>query len=81
MKELKNKLQEVLSAIPNDKLLHFFYGSLISFPLVHWLEPLMVLGIVSGIAIFKEVLDGKYSVTDIAFTIAPAIMFIGATKI
>jgi hypothetical protein len=76
-----------LANIPNDKLLHFFYGSIIGFccvALFSWMGVLMTL----GLAILKESLDiieddvkeekpnFKESVIDIMFTIIPSILFL-----
>ena len=77
---------EAMSALPNDKLLHFFYGSLFSFVAFHFMDGLVAFWTVFGLAIAKEVYDvsitkftklTRFSVADVAFTVAPAIMHLG----
>ena len=80
MKEYLNNLQTKLSNIPNDKLLHFFYGSvlvgLFDIIIPHALITLVCVGI---IAISKEIYDdmerdSPIDLVDVLFTILPAII-------
>ena len=76
MKKILNKLNK----IPNDKLLHFFWGSVLSFIFI------LALGIKGTVltfivAIAKESYDwylkkGTPELADFIATIIPAIMFI-----
>jgi len=80
-----NKILEKISNIPNDKLLHFFWGSILSFVFI------LILGIKGVfltfiIAIAKEFYDwyskkGTPELADFIATIIPAIMFIIVNKI
>jgi hypothetical protein len=75
-----------LAQIPNDLLLHFFYGTILSFPLVA-LFNLWGIAFVLLIAYGKEIIDFiikdssgneynfKRSIPDVIFTIAPAVLF------
>tara|TARA_R110000772_G_scaffold233754_1_gene345307 strand:- start:247 stop:492 length:246 start_codon:yes stop_codon:yes gene_type:complete len=80
-----NKILEKISNIPNDKLLHFFWGSILSFVFI------LILGIKGVfltfiVAIAKEFYDwyskkGTPELADFIATIIPAIMFIIVNKI
>ncbi len=52
-----SKLLNYLSNVPQDKLLHFFYGTLIAAPLVAFTNPLISSAFVMMLAIFKELYD------------------------
>lgn len=80
------KLQDFLSNIPKDKLLHFFYGTFVGFILVcffGWAGILLSL----FVAISKEVVDyyryqktdrefnSTESLLDIVFTTIPSFLF------
>jgi len=82
------KFFKSLANIPNDKLLHFFYGTISGFVLVSLFSGIGVL-LCLAIAVLKEVYDFiRYadivakdfnfidSLKDIAFTVAPSIMMI-----
>ncbi len=73
MIKLKNKIQEFLSLIPKDKLLHYFYGSILTFMFAPFFEIFLVILLVLSISIIKELLDEKFSISDIIYTILPAI--------
>jgi hypothetical protein len=73
MIKLKNKIQEFLSLIPKDKLLHYFYGSILTFIFATFFEIFVVILLVLTISIIKELLDEKFSISDIIYTILPAI--------
>ncbi len=80
------KLQSFLSKIPNDKLLHFFYGTLLGTPLVAFTNPLVAFFGISIIAIGKELYDdlsgtGTIDVYDVIFTIIPTFLMLLAKHI
>jgi hypothetical protein len=80
------KLQSFLSGIPNDKLLHFFYGTLIGAPLVAFTNPLVAFFGISIIAIGKELYDdlsgtGTIDVYDTVFTVIPTALILIAKYI
>jgi len=71
-----NKLFNKLANIPQDKLLHFFYGTLMAAPLVALTNPLISLAAIIGIAFGKELYDdlsgkGNLELFDALYTIAP----------
>jgi hypothetical protein len=71
-----NKLFNKLANIPHDKLLHFFYGTLMAAPLVALTNPLISLAAIIGIAFGKELYDdlsgkGNLELFDALYTIAP----------
>ena len=75
---MKN-LFNYLSNVPKDKLLHFFYGTLLSAPLVAFTTPFMSSLVVIFVALGKEIYDdfsgtGNIQVTDVVFTIAPMVI-------
>lgn len=75
-----NKLQLILSSIPKDKLLHFFYGYFLVLPLnLIDLQYITIIIIVGIIAILKEVIDNEvrnstFSLKDILITVLPALL-------
>lgn len=73
------KILNKLANIPHDKLLHFFYGTLMAAPLVAFTSPLISLAAIIVIALGKELYDdlsgkGNIEVMDVVFTIAPVII-------
>ena len=69
------------SLIPNDKLLHFFYGSFIATPLVIWLVPYQAMIVMFFVSVLKEVFDSvfKYSplnAMDAVFTFIPTFLLL-----
>ena len=80
MKQFLNNLQTRLSNIPSDKLLHFFYGSvLVGLFDLFIPHAIITLVCVSMIAIAKETYDelerdSPIDLVDILFTILPAII-------
>ena len=48
---------EAMSALPNDKLLHFFYGSLFSFVAFHFMDGLVAFDFMDGLVAFHFI-DG-----------------------
>jgi hypothetical protein len=76
---IMHKILRYLSNVPQDKLLHFFYGTLMAAPLVAFTNPLISSAFVMMVAIFKELYDdlsgkGNIEVMDVVFTIAPVII-------
>lgn len=69
-----------LTKIPKDKLLHFFYGTIIGFPIVLFFGIYGVF-IMFFIALVKEVVidiiyqRGMYEWLDIVYGVVPAILF------
>ena len=56
MKEVLKRVLSVMASIPNDKLLHFFYGSIIATPLVIWGSTMEAVGFMIFVSILKEIL-------------------------
>ncbi len=75
------KESKLLSNIPNDKLLHFFYGSIISFISVFFIG-INGLWITVVIAFLKEILyddimnKGTVDFYDFVFTCIPCLMYL-----
>jgi len=79
-----NKIKQLFSTlnkVPNDKLLHFFYGTILSF------VGFLLIGdgalvVVAAIAAAKELVwdkamsKGNCDVKDFAYTVVPAIMML-----
>ena len=70
----------VMSNIAKDKLLHFFYGSALSFLTSVSIGSAFIIPVVVFFASLKEYVDykfktGVFSYMDIVFTVSPAIMF------
>ena len=59
MKAVLKKVLSVMASIPNDKLLHFFYGSIIATPLVIWGSTMEAVGFMIFVSILKEIVDAK----------------------
>ena len=80
MKEFLNNLQTKLSNIPNDKLLHFFYGSvLVGLFDIIMPHAIITLVCVMVLAASKELYDelerdSPIDLVDIFFTILPALI-------
>ena len=80
MKKLLNNIQTRLSKIPNDKLLHFFYGSVLVGLLNIFIEqPIVVFVYVGLFAVSKEIYDdierdSSMDFLDFVFTILPALI-------
>ncbi len=76
---MKNILEMLSNMFAKDKLLHFFYGSAMSFILFNFIDGKMVVLAIAVFAIAKELYDYKktgFSFIDIVFTIMPSIMFL-----
>ena len=73
------KIFNKLANIPHDKLLHFFYGTLIAAPLVMFTSTLISFVAIVAIAFGKEVYDsisnkGQLELLDALYTIAPVVI-------
>tara|TARA_R110000764_G_scaffold17717_2_gene48506 strand:- start:1705 stop:1968 length:264 start_codon:yes stop_codon:yes gene_type:complete len=82
---MKNWIKKLLSAmaslVPNDKLLHFFYGSIVATPLVIFGTTMEAIGFMIFVSIGKEIVDAnmKYSppsLIDALFTFAPTLLLL-----
>ena len=85
MKQLIKKLLSAMASVPTDKLLHFFYGSIIATPLVIWGTTMEAVGFMVFISIGKEIIDAKMrfsppNVMDALFTFLPTLLLL-ATKL
>jgi len=81
MKALLKKVFSTLASIPKDKLLHFFYGSIIATPLVVWGTTIEAVGFMIFVSIVKEVVDAKMrfstpNVMDALFTFLPTLLLL-----
>ena len=86
MKERLKNTFSILSKVPNDKLLHFFYGSIIATPLVIWGSTIEAIGIMIFISIGKEIIDAKIRLSppnalDAIFTFLPTLLLLTAKLI
>ena len=72
---------EFFSNLQHDKLLHFFYGALISFPLIIFFNNV---GFIISLVIFaakeivydKIMIKGKPDMMDFLYSALPAVMFL-----
>ena len=85
MKQLIKKLLSAMASVPTDKLLHFFYGSIIATPLVIYGTTMEAVGFMVFISIGKEIIDAKMrfsppNVMDAVFTFLPTLLLL-ATKL
>ncbi len=83
MKQLIKKLLSAMASVPTDKLLHFFYGSIIATPLVIYGTTMEAIGFMIFISIGKEIIDAKMrfsppSFTDALFTFLPTLLLLAA---
>ena len=81
MKKIISKLLLRMSLIPTDKLLHFFYGTIIATPFVIFGTTMEAIGFMIFISIGKEILDAKFqyslpSWSDALFTFAPTLLLL-----
>ena len=70
-----------MALIPNDKLLHFFYGSIIATPLVIWGTTMEAVGFMIFVSILKEIVDAKMrfstpNAMDAIFTFLPTLLLL-----
>ena len=59
MKAVLKRVLSLMASIPNDKLLHFFYGSIIATPLVIFGTTMEAIGFMVFVSILKEIVDAK----------------------
>jgi len=83
MKQLIKKLLSAMASVPTDKLLHFFYGSIIATPLVIYGTTIQAVGFMIFISIGKEIIDAKMrfsppNVMDAVFTFLPTLLLLAA---
>jgi len=83
MKQLIKKLLSAMASVPTDKLLHFFYGSIIATPLVIYGTTMEAVGFMIFISIGKEIVDAKMrfsppNVMDALFTFLPTLLLLAA---
>ena len=81
MKNLIKKLLSLMASIPTDKLLHFFYGSIIATPLVIWGTTIEAIGFMIFVSIGKEIVDAKMrfsppNAMDAVFTFLPTLLLL-----
>ena len=81
MKEVLKRVLSVMASIPNDKLLHFFYGSIIATPLVIWGSTMEAVGFMIFVSIIKEIVDAKMrfstpNALDALFTFLPTLLLL-----
>jgi len=81
MKAVLKRVLSVMASIPNDKLLHFFYGSIIATPLVIWGTTMEAIGFMIFVSIFKEIVDAKMrfstpNALDALFTFLPTLLLL-----
>ena len=82
MKAVLKRVLSVMASVPNDKLLHFFYGSIAATPLVIWGTTMEAIGAMIAISIGKEIVDSvlKFSPPnglDAVFTFLPTLLLLG----
>jgi hypothetical protein len=81
MKQLIKKILSAMASVPTDKLLHFFYGSIIATPLVIYGTTIQAIGFMIFISIGKEIIDAKMrfsppNVIDALFTFLPTLLLL-----
>ena len=86
MKQFLKMLLSFMSLIPQDKLLHFFYGSLIATPIVILLPTLHAVCLMVFISMTKEIVDSllKFSspnFLDAIFTFVPTLLLLAVKLI
>ena len=86
MKQFLKMLLSFMALIPQDKLLHFFYGSLIATPIVILLPTLHAVCLMVFISMTKEIVDSllKFSppnFLDAIFTFAPTLLLLAVKLI
>ena len=86
MKAVLKKVLSVMASVPNDKLLHFFYGSIIATPLVIWGTTMEAIGFMIFVSILKEIVDAKMRFStpnglDAVFTFLPTLLLLAVKLI
>ena len=86
MKAVLKRVLSTLASIPKDKLLHFFYGSVIATPLVIWGTTMEAIGFMVFVSIGKEIIDAKMrfstpNALDVVFTFVPTLLLLAVKLI
>ena len=86
MNKLIKKLLSFKTLVTTDKLLRFFYGSIIATPIVIWGTTMEALVFMIFISIGKEVVNVKIrfiapSVMDLIFTLLPTLLLLAVKLI
>ena len=86
MKAVLKRVLSKLASIPKDKLLHFFYGSVIATPLVIWGTTMEAIGFMVFVSIGKEIIDAKMrfstpNALDVVFTFVPTLLLLAVKLI
>ena len=81
MKAVLKRVLSLMASIPNDKLLHFFYGSIIATPLVIFGTTMEAIGFMVFVSILKEIVDAKMrfstpNAMDAVFTFLPTLLLL-----
>lgn len=81
MKATIKNILNTMASVPKDKLLHFFYGSIIATPLVIWGTTMEAIGFMVFVSIGKEIIDAKMrfstpNIVDVAFTFLPILLLL-----
>ncbi len=86
MKAVLKRVLSTLASIPKDKLLHFFYGSIIATPLVILGTTMEAVGFMVFVSIGKEIIDAKMrfstpNALDVLFTFVPTLLLLAVKLI
>jgi len=86
MKAVLKRVLSTLASIPKDKLLHFFYGSIIATPLIIWGTTMEAIGFMVFVSIGKEIIDAKMrfstpNALDVVFTFVPTLLLLAVKLI
>tara|TARA_B110000902_G_scaffold249121_1_gene306965 strand:+ start:119 stop:382 length:264 start_codon:yes stop_codon:yes gene_type:complete len=81
MKAVLKRVLSIMASVPNDKLLHFFYGSIAATPLVIWGTTMEAIGAMIAISIGKEIMDSTLKLSppnamDAVFTFLPTLLLL-----
>ena len=81
MKAVLKRVLSIMASVPNDKLLHFFYGSIAATPLVIWGTTMEAIGAMIAISIGKEIMDSTLKLSppnamDAVFTFSPTLLLL-----
>ena len=87
---MKNTIKQILfvlaNIVPHDKLLHFFYGTIMAAPAIIWLPTLEAVCLMVFISIAKEIVDAKMrfstpNALDVVFTFLPTLLLLAVKLI
>ena len=86
MKQFLKMLLSFMALIPQDKLLHFFYGSIIATPIVILLPTLHAVCLMIFISMTKEIVDSLLEFSspnflDAIFTFVPTLLLLAVKLI